>query len=74
MKHPTWKWFLPSMDSDVTCEMTRLGEGLVTEGAGKWCVSCDIAGTIRFELPACYQQNLGIFWGVWHFQNIFCQQ
>ena len=23
----------------------------------------------RFELPACYHPNLGIFWGVWHFQK-----
>ena len=23
----------------------------------------------RFELPACYHPNLGIFWGVWLFQK-----
>ena len=24
-----------------------------------------------FELLACYHQNLGLFWGVWLFQNFF---
>ena len=28
----------------------------------------------RFELPACYHPNLGIFGGVWLFQKFFCQK
>ena len=30
-----------------------------------------LAGTVWFELPACYHPNLGIFWGVWLFQKNF---
>jgi hypothetical protein len=39
-----------------------------TRGGG---VSGGYWGLFRFELPACYHPNLGIFKGVWLFQNFF---
>ena len=32
-------------------------------------VSGGYQALFRFELPACYHPNLGIFWGVWLFQK-----
>ena len=36
-----------------------------------FCWEAPLAGTVWFELPACYHQNLSIFWGVWLFQTFF---
>ena len=46
--------------SSVTCQVSGRG-GL---SGGYWEL-------FRFELPACYHLNLGIFWGVWLSQNFF---
>ena len=35
-------------------------------------VSGGYRALLRFELPACYHQNFGIFWGVWLFQKNCC--
>ena len=33
-----------------------------------------LAGTVWFELPACYHPNLGMFWIVWLFQEKILQK
>ena len=38
---------------------------------GGWGGSGGYQALFRFELPACYDSNLGIFWGVWLFQKKF---
>ena len=40
------------------------------KGIGGWGgVSGGYWTLFRFELTACYHQDLGIFWGVWHFEK-----